>query len=304
MCIFRNPIARAGELFAILTAIVLTGPVQGVILKELPTRNTSAPTGALEDSGWQFQGRWGNFLGTPITPRHFITAAHVGGSIGGTFTYQGQPYHTTARWTDPDTDLRIWEIDGQFPSFAPLYTANDELGKDLIVFGRGTQRGAEVLVSGAVKGWLWGTDDHVQSWGQNTVSDVDGTTLAFTFDASGGPNEGQLSGGDSGGAVFINDAGTWKLAGINFAVTGRYRLTETSSPFNAALLDQGGLWVETDPNVFQFLPNIPKDLPGASFASRISTRMDWIQSVIPEPSVGLLLAVGCGLAAVRRNRTK
>src|SRR4051794_33322877 len=40
-------------------------------------KNTTAPTDALANSGWDFTGKWGVFQGTAIGPRHFITAAHV-----------------------------------------------------------------------------------------------------------------------------------------------------------------------------------------------------------------------------------
>jgi hypothetical protein len=52
------------------------GGAWGVILMETsdPTANTTAPTGEYADSGWQYQGRWGNFLGTVISPNCFITA--------------------------------------------------------------------------------------------------------------------------------------------------------------------------------------------------------------------------------------
>lgn len=47
-----------------------------------PIHNTTAPTGSLTNSGWQYEGEWNGFLGTAIAPRYFITAKHVGGSIG------------------------------------------------------------------------------------------------------------------------------------------------------------------------------------------------------------------------------
>ncbi len=37
----------------------------------------SAPGGALTGSGWQYQGEYKTFLGTMISPRHFITAIHI-----------------------------------------------------------------------------------------------------------------------------------------------------------------------------------------------------------------------------------
>src|SRR5689334_13923866 len=60
-----------------------------------PNYNTTAPTGTLANSGWQYQGDWGAFNGTPIAPQYFMTAKHVGGNIGQEFTYGGNVYTTT-----------------------------------------------------------------------------------------------------------------------------------------------------------------------------------------------------------------
>ena len=43
-----------------------------------PDYNSTAPTAAYADSGWQYQGLFGGFLGTMISPQLFITATHVG----------------------------------------------------------------------------------------------------------------------------------------------------------------------------------------------------------------------------------
>jgi hypothetical protein len=109
-----------------------------------PNFNTTPPTGALADSGWQYQGQWGNFLGTPIASQYFVAAKHVGGSIGQEFIFDGVIYHTTAVFDDPNSDLRIWKVDGLFPRYAPLYTGSNELGGDMVMFGRGSQRGEQI----------------------------------------------------------------------------------------------------------------------------------------------------------------
>src|SRR5713226_4259061 len=54
-----------------------------------PTYNTTPPTGALTNSGWQYQGLWGTVLGTVIGPHHFVAAQHVGGGIGQGFVFNG-----------------------------------------------------------------------------------------------------------------------------------------------------------------------------------------------------------------------
>ena len=294
-------------LFA-LVVLSSAAPVRAVIFDATgdPTFNTTAPGGALTGSGWQYQGLWGSFLGTPIAPNYFITAAHVGGTAGDVFIFQGINYTTGASFTDPETDLRIWHVATSFPAYAPLYTAGNEVGLDLVVFGRGTQRGDEVRTNpgNVLSGWNWGAFDSVQRWGTNVVS---GTAsgedlLAAQFNHIGG-TEAHLSVGDSGGAVFIQDPAddVWKLAGINFAVTGPYSASPLGGgEFNAALFNQAGYFVESSatPGVF-----VPASGPGEFYATRISSRMDFIQGVIvPEPGATLLLLIGASsLGSIRRR---
>src|SRR5688572_6038536 len=96
--------------------------------------NTTAPTasefaGNLLNSGWQFQGQIGNYLGTPIAPNYFITAGHLNYAVGTTFTYDSNVYTTDAMYDDPASDLRIYRVTTPFSSYAPLYTNSDEVGK-------------------------------------------------------------------------------------------------------------------------------------------------------------------------------
>ena len=100
----------------------------GVLLYSTAQRNTWAPSGSLWNSGWQYEGRWGAFLGTPIAPRFFITAENVGGSVGQAFTYRGKTYTAKARFDDPNSDLRIWMVDRPFAdAYAPIYRGVIEL---------------------------------------------------------------------------------------------------------------------------------------------------------------------------------
>ena len=270
-----------------------------------PLHNTSAPTGSLVKSGWQLQGRWHGFLGTPIGPNHFITATHVGGAVGDRFTLNGVEYLTTARHVDANSDLTIWQVDTRFSDWAQLYSRSDEVGKNFVVFGRGTRRGAAVQVGSGLtavtKGWKWGDYDGVTRWGENTVEDVVdadgnpqsviisgqvaiGPLLRATFDANAGENEAMLSSGDSSGAVFINDAGTWKLAGINYAVDGPYNTSPTGSGFAACIFDEGGLYKGREGS-WILTPDLPTKQAGAFYMTRISARLEWIRGVIGDPGM-------------------
>lgn len=146
-CLKTGHLVRTSVLVLILTLSSFTA-THAVILKGDgdPESNTKAPAGALFDSGWQYQGNWGGCLGTPVAPQYFVAARHVGGVIGQTFEFCGASYHAVALYDDPNTDLRLWKVDGTFPYWAPLYLGNDEIGKPLLVFGRGTQRGDPVVV--------------------------------------------------------------------------------------------------------------------------------------------------------------
>jgi hypothetical protein len=256
-----------------------------------PGYNTTPPAGSLTNSGWQFQGLWGSFLGTAIGPHHFITAKHVGPPAT-VFVLNGAPYVPTASFEDPGADLRIYRVCGSFPAFAPLYTNRDEVGKSLVVFGRGTQRGEPVITTnlfGAkTNGWLWGAYDGAVRWGENAVTEIAdgegaGEQLKVGFDAGGGANVCDLSWGDSGGAVFLQDGATWKLAGINYSVDGPYNYTNASAGmFDAALFDQGGLY-QFDGTNWVWAPDLPIDQAGGFYSTRISSELAWIESVLALP---------------------
>ncbi len=265
-----SPRARSVALVIAAASSALIGPraADAVVLGFAadPNGNTNAPTGSLANSGWQYQGVFGAFfLGTPVGPHTFVTAAHLGGVVGtNTFLYNGVTYDTTSETSYGD--LAVWSTSGTFYSYAPLYNAASAMsggdgaewtmtggGKDLVVIGRGRVRGSEVRLpdspGGTLHGWQWGTRDNVERWGENIVSGFDAFAvpndlLKVDFDSSGagfkGANEASLAEGDSGGAVFIKSGTQWKLAGINYGATSPYKYATGGDPFNAALFDTTG----------------------------------------------------------------
>ncbi len=275
---------------AIVWSFILAVDTPAVIFQstEDPFFNTSAPEGALADSGWQYQGQWSVFQGTVIAPQYFITANHIGGEVGDSFIFRGVSYITTERMHDTNTDLTLWKISGTFPDFAPLHTGTNEVGRSLVVMGRGTRRGVEIRMNDVLKGWEWGIQDHVMRWGENVVLEASdygmdmGSFLCASFDFGASANEASLSSGDSGGAVFMQEDGVWKLAGINYGVDSPYkRSPDDVARIFGCLFDQSGLYMESGTNWVA----IPDAIPGCFYASRISTRLDWIYSVIrPKPS--------------------
>lgn len=315
---------------AIAAAGLSARDANAVILYGSPTRNLTAPTGALANSGWQYQASLDVFLATPIAPNYFITAQHLGAGVGTQVVYNSVTYTSIQATNVPGTDLQVHRISGTFPSYAPLYNASvdgSEVGKQMVVFGKGIPRGSEVYVPGTtsqfnvnepgLRGWQWSTNgpDNQKSWGENVVTGVVdygapyGTFLYFDFNADGGANEGGLAAYDSGGGVFIQSGGVWKLAGINYAVDGPWRLNPGDPSFNASIFDYGGLYLDTGGGNSQYLPDQAVDLPGASYSSSISANLSAILAItgpipgIPEPS-SMLAGAACVLLLGKRTRRR
>ena len=266
--------------------LVLCSQARSVILFRTgdPAANTTAPTGDLANSGWQFEGIWGGFLGTPIAPHFFISANHIGNAGNSVFTFQNVNYSVVNGFTDPFSDLVIWQVTETFPYFALLYTKQDEVSQHLIVIGRGTQRGSGMFIGSDLRGWSWGPGDGVERWGENIVSDVvllgpGDDTLYATFDQNGLPNESHLSVGDSGGAIFLNDDGVWKLAGINYAVDDLYAQPSDSSQFDAAIYDARGYYAKIGGNNFMLISGADP-VPTGFYATRVSSKLSWMYSAI------------------------
>jgi hypothetical protein len=208
--------------------------------------------------------------------------------------------------TQPDRH-GLWQVNQSFSSYAPIYRGSDEVGRGLVVIGRGTQRGSVVEVGGQAQGWYWGAGDGVQRWGQNIVASA-GTLpgywqmLSAAFDAGAGPNEAHLSGGDSGGAVFIMDGSTWELAGINYAVDGFFQSIPPGGPdWIGAMYKQNGL--------YDAITGDPYSGPGSFYATRISSYQGWIDGItaVPEPTTmiaGALLLLPFGASTLRMLRRR
>lgn len=249
-----------------------------------PSYNTTAPTGTLANSGWQWQGEWSKgvsvaeYLGTPIAAHYFITAKHVAGTTSWDFNYNGKTYDVIQGYSDPSSDLQIWKVSEPFYAYAPLYTASDEDGKDCVVFGRGKIRGDQVEMT-RTNGWKWGALDNTMRWGENQITDASGGYLISEFNGAGS-NECATAEKDSGGAVFIQDnSGIWRLAGINYSVDPAQFSTNSTGEgaFYAACFDYRGLY--TYNGVFWQLAGGPVKRQELS-ATRISERYAWITNVI------------------------
>jgi hypothetical protein len=217
--------------------------------------------------------------------------------VGEEFWYEGRAYRTMAVFPDPASDLVLWRVCGEFPSFAPLQAAADEIGRSCVLHGTGLGRGEDLAVTNAfgsesLRGWRWAAGTQRLRWGVNRIEaaqDYAGTAdvvLRGTFDANGGSEEATLTGGDSGGGLFIQTGGTWRLAGIALAVEGPFRHAADGEDIAASVFDKGGLYLE-DAEGWVLTPMRPMAQPGSFFVTRVSARRPWIEATIaanPDPA--------------------
>ena len=141
------------------------------------------------------------------------------------------------------------------------------------MIGNGYNRGSEI----PSQGYNWGSGTS-KRWGTNTIdgrSSLNGTygktdVLVTDFDNVNGQAQGASF--DSGGGVFVNNGGTWELAGIMIGIsrdTAEAKALYGDETYSADL---------------------------SSYATQINT-----QIAVPEPAVmSILLLLGGGIWFVRR----
>ncbi len=281
----------------LLGLLALVPPARAVIVFDASDAAEAAHTARPDlpaGGGWDYEGPFNAFLGTPIGPRHFLTAAHVRGGPGQELVFAGQTFHTVRGYADPaGSDLFVWEVDGTFPRFAPLFDRpGAEVGRGLYVFGRGARRGGPVHVPagdpapGTLAGWAWGNDAYVQRWGRNVVDRIEEGYLVANFDAPGtadavGADEAALSTNDSGGGVFLQDGGVWKLAGINYGVSGPYSYAASGAgAFSASLFQPAGLYENGGSDGY-----VPATGPSLFAATAVASRLGFIRVATGQTSL-------------------
>jgi len=113
----------------------------------------------------------------------------------------------------------------------------------------------------------------VISFNPGTPSQVDVFSFTTSFDLDGKTHEAQGINGDSGGAVFVDDGGTWTIAGVMLSI-GTY---------------------ENQPSLTAVFGN-------QTAMADLSVYRSEILSVIPEPGSAMLCLLGSLLVIVRRQR--
>ena len=278
---------------------------------ENPEHNTTPPANAAEARAWDLQGIWRTCQGTPIAPRWFLSAKHIGGAIGDPFTVHGKTHYAIARILDPDSDLVLWGVTESFQDHAALFREGDEIGQRMLVFGRGEIRGRPVFLEKdsiqELRGWERGSGRAVMRWGENLVTEIAddpvliqkglGHLIGAEFNRDGLPDEAGLGPCDSGGGMFLWQDNEWKLAAINYAAGGRYNTTREGKGFDAMLFDGGGFFVCNDGSCraedsWDFIEDDEVDQPSSIWGTRIQHRSSWIEQNIadmPDPETSIVL---------------
>lgn len=272
-------IMRSEKLPCLLVLLTLTAlPASGSIIYDVPSGITAPPA---DDRGWQYVGSWQVGGGVAVAPNYFLTAQHLGGGVGGSFVLNGVFYTTVSLHDIQGTDLRLMQIAGAFPHYAPLYdrAPGSEKGQSvsLIGFGHYTQ-GDPLITNGVQNGWYWGAPVG-KNFAMNNVADVltlDGAQhLAFNFQPVSNQNQGVYTGGDSGGGLFIYSGGAWRLAGIAHSITGFYQNPGDANFLQAAIYNPAGLYVTDAMGNF-----MPATGPQQGFATEVAAYFPQLDQVL------------------------
>lgn len=225
---FRHPIRIWLAALLLPTALSQTG---WAIVLHPSGEPTSAPSGIDTD----VLGTWGtNASVIAVGPNMILTTRHQLSGVGASVVIAGQSYTVESETiVNQQADLRVATISGpggrpaNLTSYVPLYSRRQERLAEVVILGAGRIRGQTLTDTDSQPyGYQW-SSLRDSLWGTNVVSETGTiTSSGFTsevidayFDAPGSagatPYEATLALFDSGGGWFIEDRGTWKLAGLN-----------------------------------------------------------------------------------------
>jgi len=278
---FRAPLPFVPALVVLAT---LARPAFGVI--DINSDDSVSQAAPANGSPWSYVARLDNHFGARASGvylgNHYIlTANHVDSDMNNVFL-NGVNYAVDTSFTPvtfPNADLRIIRIvqDPALPQLHLVGSLDSAFNQPATMIGWGVGKGTAITN----QGWNWGDDStRLERWGTSTTlgsyktDPISGVTyLQTTFDITMGVQTGQLTGGDSGGGLFENFGGTWKLVGINSDVD-----TDNKALYDQDLSTAG---FQADRSYFQSV---------TQYADQIEAL------VVPEPATGGM--IGLGLASL------
>jgi hypothetical protein len=225
---------------------------------------------------WNYVVNFNGSSSVAIDPYWLLTAAHVADDFGNTSVMvNGQTYNQMGEIFHATADLALIQLDRALPGFYTVYsgtyptTSKNKLNAIMVGYGvTGTVVDQyNYTFASAGKG--------TERWGSNKIDGqlnyigATGKTnsgFQMYFNTADSVLEAGAGTGDSGGGVFVNDSGIWKLAGI---------MTDVST---------GGS-------------------QDAVYAIDAQDYSSWIMQTVPEATTGVLfVGIGIVFGVIRRIR--
>jgi hypothetical protein len=117
--------------------------------------------------------------------------------------------------------------------------------------------------------------DFVKRHGSGVFTRYEGENIISAFT----PDGCTITPGDSGGPVFVRNAGKWQIAAINYgSFYWPWSFDAGMTPFSGALIDQTGLWYYFYPVAWYTYPN-GQPRPSDAFHTAVAPRVAWINYV-------------------------
>ena len=275
-------------LSAVFLVLSLSAPSTAVLIDSGDgSGNTTAP---FPDPGWDNVGLRGSLGAIYLGNGWVLTANHV---AAGSVEFDGITYaHLPSLVTqiqNPDgsgADLLVFGLMPPHPPLPslPLASVSPSTGEATILIGPGRDRGPATTwqptppLPPSIDGYEWGSGATMR-WGTNEIAPspmlpiFQTISISTEFEEGATPHESQAAVGDSGGALFVENAGIWELAGLLFAIAGF-----SNQPPNTALYGN------------------------ATYAGDIALYRDAILEItsVPEPRGGLLIG-SCLLGVLARR---
>ena len=295
---------------ALTAAFAYVPTAQAIITYDNAGQNSSPAPGSVD----QYVGNYNGGSAVLVAPDVVLTTLHLGPSTAGTFVYQGQSYGIDKVQTIGDTQIAVMHLTAPTGSTGvQLYSGAGDATAQVVLVGYGGPKGTPFTGNSASQtGWNWTGGVATTSWGQATNDNIyadasNATYLGFAFTAT--PGSSMFTGGDSGGGMFINDNGTWKLAGLNWSVDGYYGAPNDPVVNEvAAIYDVPGSALYTVDNHGSYLLATAAQhgyssriADPATYATLQNTIASFTTVAVPEPSSLLLLTLGAP-ALLRRRR--